>query len=198
MNKQGRNVYVGMALRQGETGPSGRATKDNVVTGSRGWGDFDKEGDDVRVQTALKQKGLEAAEMILTGSIPHRRFQIFFELARRAVTPEELEAVNAAIRDGLGGNGDGVQNCDRIMRLAGTVSYPPPNKVERGYVPELTRLVSQGKARAPIRSTSCSGCSRTSQPGGRRAGHRPRASATRKRRHRSGRPATTTRRSGAR
>ena len=47
MNKQGRNVYVGMALRKGETGPSGRATKDNVVTGSRGWADFDKEGDDV-------------------------------------------------------------------------------------------------------------------------------------------------------
>ena len=83
MNKQGRNVYVGMALRQGETGPSGRATKDNVVTGSRGWGDFDKEGDDVRVQAALKQKGLEAAEMILTGSIPHRRFQIFFKLEAR-------------------------------------------------------------------------------------------------------------------
>ena len=44
MNKLGRNVYVGMALRQGETGPSGRATKANVVTASRGWGDFDKEG----------------------------------------------------------------------------------------------------------------------------------------------------------
>ena len=49
MNKQGRNVYVGMALRKGETGPSGRATKENVVTASRGWGDFDKEGDDKRV-----------------------------------------------------------------------------------------------------------------------------------------------------
>ena len=26
------------------------------------------------------------------------------------------------------------------MRLAGTVSYPPPHKVERGYVPELVTL----------------------------------------------------------
>ena len=43
-NKQGRNVYVGMALRQGETGPSGRATKENVITASRGWARFRQGG----------------------------------------------------------------------------------------------------------------------------------------------------------
>ena len=63
-----------MALRQGKTGPSGRATKDNVVTGSRGWADFDKEGDDARVQNSLKQKDIEPAEMVLTGTIPHTGF----------------------------------------------------------------------------------------------------------------------------
>ena len=52
------------------------------------------------------------------------------------------------MRDCLGGNGDGVQNCDRVMRLAGTVSYPPPKKVARGYVPELTRLVTNKIRRA--------------------------------------------------
>ena len=34
------------------------------------------------------------------------------------------------------------------MRLAGTVSYPPPNKVERGYVPELTKLTPMRTRRA--------------------------------------------------
>ena len=53
-------------------------------------------------------------------------------------TPAELTAVNTALRDWLGG--DDVQNADRVMRLAGTVSYPSPAKVERGYVPELTTL----------------------------------------------------------
>jgi Family of unknown function (DUF5906) len=151
INKQGRNIYVGMALRQGETGKfsNGRATKDNVVTASRGWGDFDGAGDDVRVHAALKQKGLEVTEMVLTGTIPHHRFQIFFNLAG-PVTPEQLEAVNEAIRDGLGGNGDGVQNCDRIMRLAGTVSYPPPDKVARGYVPELTKLHTMNARAYPV------------------------------------------------
>jgi hypothetical protein len=85
--------------------------------------------------------------VIQTGSIPHIRLQVFFKL-ESPVTLGELEAVNAALRDQLGGNGDGVQNCDRIMRLAGTVSYPPPNKVERGYVPELTKLISNPRALA--------------------------------------------------
>ena len=34
------------------------------------------------------------------------------------------------------------------MRLAGTVSYPSPSKVERGYVPELVRLRVMDTSRA--------------------------------------------------
>jgi hypothetical protein len=32
---------------------------------------------------------------------------------------------------------DAVQNPDRLVRLAGTVNYPPIDKQERGYIPEL-------------------------------------------------------------
>jgi hypothetical protein len=143
MNKQGRNIYVGMALRQGETGPSGRATKANFLASSRAWGDFDKQGDDTRIAAFVKQHELAISEIVITGTTPHIRLQVFFELSGKP-TWEQVEAVNEAIRDGLGGNGDGVQNCDRIMRLAGTVSYPPPDKVARGYVPELTKLMAAG------------------------------------------------------
>ena len=154
MNRQGRNVYVGVALRQGETGPSGRATKVNFLASSRGWGDFDKKGDDARVRAFVEQHRLAISEIVVTGTIPHVRTQVFLELTGKP-SWEQVEAVNAAIRDGLGGNGDGVQNCDRIMRLAGTVSYPPPDKVARGYVPELTLLYAAGgKPGAFFRSTS--------------------------------------------
>ncbi len=146
-NNRGNNVYIGMALRQGETGPSGRATKKNVITAARAWADFDKANDAARVQTFLYQRGLQATEVVLTGTIPNHRIQLFFKL-EGPVTPDELEAVNEAMKTSLGGNGDGVQNCDRIMRLAGTVSYPPPHKVARGYVPELTKLYVTANAQA--------------------------------------------------
>ena len=64
------------------------------------------------------------------------------------MTPEQLEAVNEVMKTSLGGTGDGVQNADRVMRLAGTVSYPPPHKVERGYVPEVTKLNVNANPRA--------------------------------------------------
>ena len=144
-NVKGRNVYVGMALRKGETGPSGRATKKNYAASSGVWDDFDAEGDDERVDEALKRLGIQPAEVTITGTIPHRRFQIRIALDG-SPAPEQLESINKAIRDCLGG--DDVGNCDRVMRLAGTVSYPTPTKVERGYVPELTRLLINKNAHA--------------------------------------------------
>jgi Protein of unknown function (DUF3987) len=146
-NSRGNNVYIGMALRQGETGPSGRATKKNVITAARAWADFDKAGDAANIQTFLYQRGLQAAEVVVTGTVPHRRLQVFFRLAGN-VTPDQLEAVNETMKTSLGGNGDGVQNADRVMRLAGTVSYPPPHKVARGYVPEVTTLIANVNPRA--------------------------------------------------
>ena len=83
----------------------------------------------------------------MTGTVPHRRLQVFFKL-EGTVTPEQLEAVNEVLKTSLGGTGDGVQNADRVMRLAGTVSYPPPHKVERGYVPEVTTLHATANPRA--------------------------------------------------
>ncbi len=84
---------------------------------------------------------------MITGTVPHKRLQVFFRLVDGA-TPDEIEAVNEVLKTSLGGNGDGVQNSDRLMRLAGTVSWPPPRKVERGYVPEVTKLFATANPRA--------------------------------------------------
>jgi hypothetical protein len=148
-NRKGYNVYVGVALRQGETpaASNGRASGANVLTACRAWTDFDGEGDDARVEAILKETSIRPAEVVTTGTIPFRRFQVHFELAGKpsedGLDPgdpiaDELTTVNTALRDLFGG--DDVQNADRVMRLAGTVSYPSPSKVERGYVPELVTL----------------------------------------------------------
>ena len=97
------------------------------------------------------------AEVVITGTKPFRRSpgavracgskpSEGWGLDPGNPTPAELTAVNTALRDWLGG--DDVQNADRVMRLAGTVSYPSPAKVERGYVPELTKLYVTANAQA--------------------------------------------------
>lgn len=39
------------------------------------------------------------------------------------------------------GTDGSIHNPSRLMRLAGTVSYPAPRKIVRGYQTELTKLV---------------------------------------------------------
>jgi hypothetical protein len=134
-NKDGFNIYVGAALRHGER--CGRASGLNVLTASHSWAEFDKQGDDARIQAILKEKNLLAAMTVVTGRTPHLRAHLYFRLAGN-FTPDELRTVNAAMKTLLGS--DAVQNPDRVMRLAGTISYPPPQKVERGYVAELVTL----------------------------------------------------------
>ena len=72
-----------------------------------------------------------------TGATPHRRFQIYVRLAGK-VTPEQLETANTALRDWLGG--DDVQGMQSLMRLAGTINYPKPAKIGRGYIIEPVTL----------------------------------------------------------
>ena len=138
-NKAGSNVYVGVALRHGKTDSraKGRANGANVLTASHSWAEFDKQGDDERIAALLKEKDLLTAMTVVTGTTPNLRAHLYFKLAGGA-TPAELKAANTALKTLL--SSDDVQNPDRIMRLAGTISYPPPKKVERGYVAELVTL----------------------------------------------------------
>ena len=138
-NKAGYNIYVGVALRQGET-PSksnGRASGENVLSASHAWAELDKPGDDARIEAILREKNLPTSMTVVTGRTPHFRAHLYFKLTDRA-TPEELKNANTALKALLGS--DDVQNPDRVLRLAGTINYPPPKKAERGYVPELVTL----------------------------------------------------------
>lgn len=134
-SKAGCNVYVGPALRKG--GTTGRASSADVVTSSRAWADFDKQGDEARVHVLLKEKNLQPTEVVQTGSTPHPRFQIYLKLAGK-VTPQDLGDLNAAVEKLL--DGDNVKSPANLMRLAGTINYPTPKKAERGYIPELVTL----------------------------------------------------------
>jgi hypothetical protein len=144
-NAAGYNVYVGASLRHGDKPDSGRANGDHVVTASHAWAEYDGAGDDERIQAVLKEHNLKPALVVTTGTVPHVRRHLYFKLDG-AVTPEKLGAANTSLCKLLGS--DKVQNPDRIMRLAGTVNYPSPDKVGRGYVAELTTFYVNKDARA--------------------------------------------------
>ena len=90
-------------------------------TGSKAWADFDDEGDVDRVSNLLREKNILPSDIIQTGGTPHRRFHPYVKLSGN-VTPDQLEAANARLRDWLGG--DDVQGLQSLMRLAGTINYP--------------------------------------------------------------------------
>jgi hypothetical protein len=77
--------------------------------------------------------------------VPHARRHLYFKL-NGTVTPDQLKAGNSSLMKLL--DSDVVQNPDRVMRLAGTVNYPSPDKAGRGYVEELTTLHINKDARA--------------------------------------------------
>jgi RecA-family ATPase len=129
------NCYVGPSLRKAELKTTKRASKTDVSLTSFAWCDFDGEGDELRVKALLKEADLKPAILVQTGTVPNIRFQIYFHLDSPYIAAA-IEPVNAALRNWLGG--DDVSNANRVMRLAGTLSYPSQKKVERGYLVERT------------------------------------------------------------
>jgi hypothetical protein len=136
-NKTGWNMYVGPALRQGKQPGDGRADGALVLTSSHGWAEYDGEGDDERIDAILKAHDLSPKLIVTTGSKPDPRRHLYFGLEGNP-SPDQLKAVNVSLKTLLGS--DAVQDPVRIMRLAGTINFPTPDKQLRGYIPELVTL----------------------------------------------------------
>ena len=144
-NRAGFNIYVGPALRQGKQPGDGRAADKDVLASAYAWAEFDGAGDDERIDAILKTNQFAPAIIVTTGRIPHRRAHLYFKLEPNA-NAHTLRAVNSSLRELFGS--DAVENASRLMRLAGTINYPPPKKVERGYVAELVTLQVAANPRA--------------------------------------------------
>ncbi|MBR1290147.1 hypothetical protein [Bradyrhizobium ottawaense] len=137
-NRRGVNIYVGPSLRQGKTGTSGRSTDANFLASQYSWADFDGAGDFERVSGILKANSLQNAMLVVTGRVPHTRAHPYFEIASKIVDGAQMRSVNAALKSLLGT--DDVEDPCRLMRLAGTVSYPSEDKIARGYTAEMVTL----------------------------------------------------------
>jgi len=135
-NAAGSNVYVGPAGRKCSISKNDRAKSKDVTTTKFAWADADGALDDVMVR--CEKHGLEPEIVVHTGTFPEPRAHLYFRLPVPATGADNIKSTNKAVRELLGT--DTVHNADRLMRLAGTVSYPNAAKANRGYETELTTL----------------------------------------------------------
>ena len=137
-NSEGNNIYVGAALRQGDVAPFGRGKDEDFLAASHAWIDLDSVGAVERAQDLMNELQLQFSMVIRTGAIPHNRAHVYVKIDGGEADGERLRQINIALEKQFGG--DHVANPSRVLRLAGTISYPNRAKRERGYSTELVTL----------------------------------------------------------
>lgn len=133
-NAQGRNVYaVRNPIRSGHTGP---ANDNAIVAAFFCWADCDDSGatDNVR-----KFSGPKWTAAITTGRVPDTRVHLYWELEEPTRNMDAWRAMQVNIAAHFQSD-PVVINPSRIMRVGGTITWPPARKIAKGYVPELCAI----------------------------------------------------------
>lgn len=132
-NTHGSNVYVGALLKRPDAPPGGRTSAHDAALATCLPVDIDENF----VLGARKLAQLTKPQLLVqTGSMPEPRGQLWVRIKATDDLGSWSELNSRAVhfcggdRNALGRN--------RLMRLAGSVSYPPKLKQLRGYTAELT------------------------------------------------------------
>ena len=80
---------------------------------------------------------------VVTGTQPFLRNHIYFGFREPFSDMRQWTELQKQLSRYLGTD-TAIHNPSRIMRIAGTVSYPTERKIKRGYVPEVARLIIGG------------------------------------------------------
>ena len=139
MNANKLNVYMTInPIDMGAVVKSGKSANDSDIL--RAHYSF-ADADDVQGITGLDELAglIEPDITITTGTIPHERRHAYWRLTEPCLDlrlwKERQKQIAAKFK-----TDKAVVNPSRIMRLAGTVSYPNPAKLAKGYVPELVTM----------------------------------------------------------
>lgn len=133
INRKGCNVYVGVTLKSADAPHKGRMAADKAALATC----LPVDSDSQFVATADKLAVIAKPELIvMTGRYPESRGQFFIrikptpDLSAWEIAHERIVRKCWGDENALGRN--------RLMRLAGSVSFPSPKKIERGYLIERT------------------------------------------------------------
>ena len=145
MNRLGRNVYaVRNPIRERS---SGSASDTDIIAARYLWADCD---DPLAAGNVLRFDGPKWTAAVKTGTIPDTRAHVYWELSEWCYDLDQWRAMQTTIAAHFASD-PAVINPSRIMRLAGTITYPAAKKRERGYVSELVTLnTDYSEPRLPV------------------------------------------------
>lgn len=141
------NVYVGAALRRDDTFPGEVANDGDFLRTYAVWADADDEAQLNGAKAAYRAAGLPPATVVVTGRTPERRAQMWWPLETPITDIDVLRATLRGIADALGTD-HGVLTGKQLMRLAGSLAWPKPNKA--GRVLEVTELLRISGAQGEV------------------------------------------------
>jgi hypothetical protein len=138
MNAAHQNVYMCInPIRSDAQIPAGKAAKDtDILAALYCFADADS---DNSMRNVIALAGPQFTMSVKTGTTPYVRGHAYWRLEEPCYNLDAWRGVQASIAASLGTD-PAVINPSRIMRVAGTVSWPNDDKKSRGYQPELTTL----------------------------------------------------------
>ena len=139
MNAHKLNVYMTInPIDADAVIKSGKGAKDgDILRAHHSFAD----ADDVQGITGLNELAeiIEPDIIVTTGTIPHERRHAYWRLTEPCLDlplwKERQKQIAVQFK-----TDKAVVNPSRIMRVAGTVSYPSSSKATKGYVPELVTM----------------------------------------------------------
>ena len=134
MNNLGFNVYAVRNPIRADI--AGSASDSDIIAAFYLWADCD---DAAPAENIRRFDGPKVSAIIATGKTPTIRVHTYWRLEQPCTDMAEWRAMQETIAAHFGSDRT-VVNASRIMRVAGTVSYPDTKKQAKGYVKEMTQL----------------------------------------------------------
>lgn len=144
MNTRQRNVYITRNPLKADF--TGSATDDDVAAAFYLWADCD---DAAAAQRAREFDGPKWTAAVITGKTPSTRVHCYWELEQPITDLNAWRNLQQRIAARLGSDAV-VVNPSRIMRVAGTISWPDKRKAGKGYVPEIVQMKADFTKRACV------------------------------------------------
>lgn len=124
------NVYVGAAVRHNDTPPFGRSDESDVVALYALFADADTPEQLEHAKAAYSKLNIRPPVIVITGREPHTRAQMWWPLEDPITDTAQIKAHLTGLINVLGTDQQ-VKAASQVMRLAGGISWPKPNKPGR-------------------------------------------------------------------